>query len=87
MGGKPLEKPLVKPPGAAGAVPPPLPPPLGIAGIIRTELIENIPTFHMRKLEIDLTTKAADKNMVLNIANAVIFEQRSAFHYSNFHSW
>jgi hypothetical protein len=79
MGGKPLEKPLVKPPGAAGAVPP--------AGIIRTELIENIPTFHMRKLEIDLTTKAADKNMVLNIANAVIFEQRSAFHYSNFHSW
>ena len=56
---------------------------------IRTELRDPrvLSAYHMKKLEVVLPTNTEDEDRVGDIANDVMINERSAFHYSNYHVW
>jgi hypothetical protein len=62
--------------------------PLAVAaGQIRAEIPIILTAFQMRKLEVLLTTNAALEAQIFAIANDVVLQERTALHYSNYHTW
>jgi hypothetical protein len=57
------------------------------ASQIRAEIRTILTASQMRKLEILLTTDVALEAQVEAIADDVVREERTAFHYSNYHTW
>ena len=57
------------------------------ADIIRTELTNALSARQMSKFSIDLTTNEPLENQLLIIADVVVRSERSALHYSNWHTW
>jgi hypothetical protein len=62
--------------------------PLAVAaGQIRAEISIILTAFQMRKLQVLLTTNAALEAQIFAIANDVVLQERTALHYSNYHTW